>query len=74
MVKIRKNLHVSDFVETSAVELSVTRIVQTEALLDLLWTASQISHFQALSEARMWKQEVSSFIIDRLLIFSFTYC
>ena len=47
----KQNLHVSDFMIASAIQFTVTRIVQTEALFDLMWASFQVSLFQALSVA-----------------------
>ena len=51
-MRAEQNLHISDFMIACAIQLTVTRIVQTEALFDLMWASFQVSLFQALSVAK----------------------
>ena len=55
-MRAEQNLHVSDFMIACAIQFTVTRIVQAEALFDLMWSSFQVSLFQALSVAKGDKQ------------------
>ena len=69
-MRAEPNLHVSYFMIACAIQFTVTRIVQTKALFDLMWASFQVSFFQALSVAKGDKEGedvcVNSFLVPIL--------